>query len=88
MKTNRASSLRPSSLVASTATFSLPAFLRSKLRSRVVAVLILLLSGLQVQLYVPTALAQHSTGGKTEPPGKTGTLSNGACRSIKSILAT
>jgi len=88
MKTNRASSVRPS-LAATKTTFSLSAFLRSKLRSRAVAVLILLLSGLQFQLSVPTALAQHATGGKkTEPLGKTGTLSNGACRSIKSTLAT
>jgi hypothetical protein len=64
MKTNRVSSLRPSSLAATKTTFSLPAFLRSKLRSRAVAVLILLLSGLQFQLYIPTALAQDSTVGK------------------------
>ena len=64
MKTNRASSVRPS-LAATKTTFSLSAFLRSKLRSRAVAVLILLLSGLQFQLYVPTALAQDSTGGKS-----------------------
>jgi len=60
MKTNSASSVRPS-LDATTTTFSLPAFLRS----RMVAVLILLLSGLQFQLYVPTALAQDATGRKS-----------------------
>jgi hypothetical protein len=65
MKTSRASSLRPSSLAATMTTFRLPVFLRSKLRSRAVAVLILLLSGLQFQLYVPTALAQDSTGGRS-----------------------
>ena len=65
MKTSRASSLRPSSLAATKASFSPPALLRSNLRSRAVAVLILLLSGLQLQLYVPTALAQDSTGGKS-----------------------
>ena len=65
MKTNRASSPRPSSLAATKTSFSLPALLRSNLRSRAVAVLILLLSGLQFQLYVPTALAQDSTGGKS-----------------------
>jgi hypothetical protein len=68
MKTNRASSVRASSvrlsLAATKTTFSLSAFLRSKLRSRAVAVLILLLSGLQFQLYLPTALAQGSTVGK------------------------
>jgi hypothetical protein len=69
MKTNRASSRRPSSLAATKTTFSLSAFLRSKLRSRAVAVLILLLSGL---LYVPTALAQNSTGGKNGTAGKDG----------------
>ena len=64
MKISRTSSFRPS-LAATKTTFSLSAFLRSKLRSRTVAVLILLLSGLQFQLYVPTALAQDSTGGKS-----------------------
>jgi hypothetical protein len=72
MKTNRASSPRPSSLAATKPTFSLSAFLRSKLRSRAVAVLILLLSGWQFQLYGPTALAQHSTGGKNGTAGKDG----------------
>jgi hypothetical protein len=68
MKTNRASSVRPS-LAATKTTFSLSAFLRSKLRSRAVAVLILLLSG---WLNVPTALAQHATGGKNGTAGKNG----------------
>jgi hypothetical protein len=72
MKTNRASSVRPPSRTATKATFNLPAFLRSKLRSRAVAVLILLLSGLQFQLFVPTALAQDSTGGKNGTAGKDG----------------
>jgi hypothetical protein len=72
MKTNRASSLTPSSLAATKTTFSLSAFLRSKLRSRAVAVLILLLSGLQFQLYGPTALAQHTSGGKNGTAGKDG----------------
>ena len=65
MKTNRASSLRPTSVTATKTTFSLPAFLWSKLRSRALAVLVLLLSGLQFQLCVPTALAQDSTGGRS-----------------------
>jgi hypothetical protein len=69
MKTNRASSVRPSSLAATKVIFSLSAFLRSKLQSRAVAVLILLLSG---WLYVPTALAQNSTGSKNETAGKDG----------------
>lgn len=71
MKTDRASSVRPS-LAATKTTLSLSAFLRSKLRSRAVAVLILLFSGLQFQLYVPTAVAQHSTGGKNGTAGKDG----------------
>jgi hypothetical protein len=71
MKTNRASSVRPS-LDATKNISSLSAFLRSKLRSRAVAVLILLLSGVQFQLYVPTALAQHPTGGKNGTAGKDG----------------
>ena len=70
MKTNRVFSLRPSSLAVNTTTSSLSAFLRSKLRSRAVAILILLLSALQFQLYVPTALAQHSTGGRNRTAGK------------------
>jgi len=70
MKTNRASSLSPSSLAATTSTFSLPAFLRSKLRSRAVAVLILVLLGLQFQLYLATVLAQDSAGGKNGTAGK------------------
>jgi len=57
-------------MAATTTTFSLPAFLRSKLQSRALAVLILLLSGLQFQIYVPTALAQDSTGGKNGTAGK------------------
>jgi hypothetical protein len=69
MKTNRASSVRPSSLAATKVTSSLSAFLRSKLRSRAVAVLILLLS---VWLYVPTAVAQDSTGGKSGTAGRDG----------------
>jgi hypothetical protein len=72
MKTSRASSLRPSSLAATRTTFRLPAFLRSKLRSRAVAVLILLLAALQFQLYVPIALAQDSAGGKNGTSGKDG----------------
>jgi hypothetical protein len=71
MKTNRASSVRPS-LAATETTFSLSAFVRSKLASRAVAVLVLLLSGLQFQLYGPTALAQHSMGGKNGTAGKGG----------------
>jgi hypothetical protein len=71
MKTNRASSVRPS-LAATKTTFSLSAFLRSRLRSRAVAVLILLLSGLQFQLCLPTALAQDSTVGKNGTAGKVG----------------
>jgi len=70
MKINRASSLRPSSLAAIRTTFSLPGFLGSKLRSRAVAALILLLSGLQFQLCVPTAFAQDSTSGKNAIAGK------------------
>jgi hypothetical protein len=69
MKTNRTSSVRPSSLAATKVTFSLSAFLRSKLQLRAVAVLILLLSG---WLYVPTALAQNSPGGKNGTGGKNG----------------
>jgi hypothetical protein len=69
MKTNRASSRRPASLAATKITCSLSAFLRSKLRSRAVAVLILLLS---VRLYVPTAVAQNSTGGKSGTAGGDG----------------
>ena len=58
MKTDRASSVTTVYLECQpTTTFSLPAFLRSKLRSRAVAVLILLLSGLQFQPYGPSALA-------------------------------
>jgi hypothetical protein len=72
MKTNRPSLLRPSSPAASKTTFSVAAFLRSKLRSRAVAVLILLLSAWQFQLYVPTALAQDSVGGKNGTAGKDG----------------
>jgi hypothetical protein len=64
MKPNRAPSFRPTSVTATKTTFSLPALLRSKLRSRAVAVLVLLFSGLQCQLYVPTALAQDSNGGR------------------------
>jgi hypothetical protein len=71
MKTNRASSVRPS-LAATKTTLSLSAFLRSKLRSRAVAVLILLVSGWQFQLYVSTALAQDSTVGKNGTAGKSG----------------
>jgi hypothetical protein len=71
MKSNRASSVRPSLAAAKTA-FSLSAFLRSKLRSRTLAVLILVLSGLQFQLYGPTAFAQQSTGGKNGTAGKEG----------------
>jgi hypothetical protein len=58
MKTNRAS------LAATKTGFSLLAFLESKIRSRAVAVLILLLSALPFRLCVPTALAQDSTAGK------------------------
>ena len=72
MKTDKASSLRPPSLAATTTTFSLPAFLRSKLRTRTVAVLVLLLSGLQFQLYVATALAQEPAGGKNGTAGNDG----------------
>lgn len=68
---NRASSVR-SSPAATKTTFSLSAFLRSKLRSRAVAVLILLLSGLQFQLCLPTALAQDSTVGKNGTAGGVG----------------
>jgi len=68
MKINRASSLRPSSLAAVRTTFSLPGFLGSKLRSRAVAALFLLLSGFQ--LGVPIALAQDSNGGKSAIAGK------------------
>jgi hypothetical protein len=71
MKTNRAPSVR-SSLTATKSTLNLPAFLRAKLRSRAVAVLILLLSGLQFEFYVPTALAQDSTGGRNGTAGKDG----------------
>jgi hypothetical protein len=72
MKTSRASSLRPSSLAATRTAFRLPAFLRSKLRSRAVAVLILRLWGLQFQLYVPIAFAQDAAGGRKETSGKDG----------------
>jgi hypothetical protein len=58
MKTNIAS------LAATKTSFSLLAFLESKIRSRAVAVLILLLCGLPFQLSMPTALAQDSTAGK------------------------
>src|SRR5882757_205667 len=70
MKINRASSLGPTSLAAVRTTFSLPGFLGSKLRSRAVAALILLLSGFQ--LCVPIALAQDSSGGKNAIAGKDG----------------
>jgi hypothetical protein len=72
MTTNRGSSVRPSSLAAENTTFSLSTLIRSRLPSRAVAVLILLLSGWQLQLYVPTALAQDSTGGKNGTAGKDG----------------
>ena len=72
MKTNRASSLRTTAVTATKATPSLPAFLRPKLRSRAVAVLVLLLSGLQFQLYVATALAQEPAGGKNGTAGNDG----------------
>jgi hypothetical protein len=72
MKRNRASSIGPSSLAATKVTFSLSTFLRSKLQSRAVAVVVLLLSGLQVQLSVATALAQNSPGGKNGTGGKDG----------------
>jgi hypothetical protein len=58
-----------SSLAVTKRTFSLPAFFRSKMgpsiRSRTVAVVIPLLSALLFQLYLPTALAQDSTSGKS-----------------------
>jgi hypothetical protein len=69
MKTNRASSRKPPSLAATKTTCSLSAFLRSKLRSRAVAVLILLLFG---WLYVPTAVAQNSAGGTNGSAGSDG----------------
>jgi hypothetical protein len=72
MKTSRASSLGPSSLLATTVTFSLRTFLRSKLRWTAVAVPILLLSGLQLPLDVATALAQDAAGGKNGAAGKDG----------------
>jgi hypothetical protein len=72
MKTNRASSRKRPSRAATKTTCSLSTFLRSKLRSRAVAVLILLLSGLQFQLSVPTALAQNSAGGKKGTAGGDG----------------
>ena len=72
MKINRASSLRPSSLVAIRTTFSLPVFPGSRLRARAVAALILLLFGLQSQICIPSALAQDSTGGKSAVAGKDG----------------
>ena len=63
MKTTRAYSL-----TTTKTTFSLPAFLRAKMRlgirSRTGALLIPLLSALLFQLYLPTALAQDSTSGK------------------------
>jgi hypothetical protein len=65
MKTSRASSFRTSSLTATDNIFGPAVFLRSKLLWRAVAALILLLSGLQFQLYGPTALAQDTTGGKS-----------------------
>jgi hypothetical protein len=72
MKTIRASSLKPCSLAATKTTFSLTAFLQSKLRCRSVAVLILLLFGLQFRLSIPTAVAQDSIGGKAATTGKDG----------------
>jgi hypothetical protein len=60
--------IRASSLAVSKTTFSLPAFLRSKMgpgiRSKTVAVLMPLLSALLFQLYLPTAFAQDSISGK------------------------
>jgi hypothetical protein len=57
-------------VTATKTTFSLFAFPRSKLRSRAVAVLILVLLGWQFQLYVPTALAQDSAVGINGSAGK------------------
>src|SRR5579859_3469369 len=71
MKTNRASSVRPP-LAQTKTIFNMSAFLRSKLRLRAVAVLTLLISGLQFQLYAPTALAERSTSGKNGTAGNDG----------------
>ena len=60
MTTNRTAFLAETKI-----TFSLPAFHRPNRQRRVLAALLLLLLGaLQLQLSVPTALAQSSTGGK------------------------
>ena len=65
MKTNR-----DTSLVATKTTFSLPTFYRPNRRRRVLAAVLLLLGALQLQPFVPTALAKSSTvgnGGGAQP---------------------
>jgi hypothetical protein len=59
MKTNKKTSLTPTK-----ATFSLPAFHRPNKHSGALALLILLLGALQLQLFVPTALAESYTDAK------------------------
>jgi hypothetical protein len=59
MKTNR-----ETSLAATKTTFGLPAFHRPNRQRGALAALVLLLGALQLQLFVPTALAESSTVGK------------------------
>jgi hypothetical protein len=61
MKTNRD---RETSLAATRTTFSLPTFLRPNWQCGSLAALLLLLGALQLQLFVPTAVAESSTDGK------------------------
>jgi hypothetical protein len=61
MKTNR-----ETSLAATRTTFRLSAFHRPNRHCGLLAALVLLLGALQLQLFVPTALAESSTGGKSE----------------------
>ena len=60
MKTNRRTSL-----AATKTTFSLPAFHRPNRQRGALAALVLLLGGLQLQLFVSTALAECSSDGKS-----------------------
>jgi hypothetical protein len=60
MKTNK-----ETSLAATKTTFSLSTFSRPNKHCGPLAVLILLLGALQLQLFVPTALAESSTSGKS-----------------------
>ncbi|WP_157468232.1 hypothetical protein [Edaphobacter aggregans] len=60
MKTNKGASL-----AATKTAFSLSTFYRPNKHCGPIAALILLLGALQLQLFVPTALAESSTGGKS-----------------------